>query len=66
MMAAGQGRVPVTDAASGALVGLLTCKDLLQVRATVVRSERERRAFLGPRPLQHMKARSAGGTPDAR
>ncbi|POR41195.1 chloride channel protein [Methylobacterium sp. V23] len=66
MMAAGQGRVPVTDAASGALVGLLTCKDLLQVRATVVRGERERRAFLGPRPLQHMKARSAGGTPDAR
>ncbi|ACL57079.1 chloride channel protein [Methylobacterium nodulans] len=45
MMSTGQGRIPVTDPKTGALVGLLTRKDLLQVRATVVRSERERRAY---------------------
>ncbi|MBE7243505.1 MAG: chloride channel protein [Actinomycetospora chiangmaiensis] len=45
MLSAGQGRLPVTDPQSGRLVGLLTRKDLLQVRATVVRSEAERRAF---------------------
>ncbi|WP_368736968.1 CBS domain-containing protein, partial [Klebsiella pneumoniae] len=31
MLAAGQGRLPVTDPQSGRLVGLLTRKDLLQV-----------------------------------
>ncbi|MGH1588393.1 chloride channel protein [Methylobacterium phyllosphaerae] len=45
MLAAAQGRLPVTDPHSGELVGLLTRKDLLQVRATVVRAEAERRAF---------------------
>ena len=45
MLAAGQGRLPVTDPQSGRLVGLLTRKDLLQVRATVVRGEAERHAF---------------------
>jgi chloride channel protein, CIC family len=45
MLSAGQGRLPVTDARTGELVGLLTRKDLLQVRATVVRAEAERRAF---------------------
>jgi len=45
MLSAGQGRLPVTDPLSGRLVGLLTRKDLLQVRATVVRAEAERRAF---------------------
>nr|WP_244507405.1 chloride channel protein [Methylobacterium phyllostachyos] len=45
MLSAGQGRLPVTDPLSGRLIGLLTRKDLLQVRATVVRSEAERRAF---------------------
>ena len=34
-----------TDPRTGGLVGLLTRKDLLQVRATVVRAEAERRAF---------------------
>ncbi len=34
---------------SGRLVGLLTRKDLLQVRATVVRAEAERRAFFRSR-----------------
>ena len=45
MLSAGQGRLPVTDPESGALVGLLTRKDLLQVRATTVRAEAERRAY---------------------
>lgn len=45
MLSAGQGRLPVTDPQTGSLVGLLTRKDLLQVRATVVRAEAERRAF---------------------
>ena len=45
MLAAGQGRLPVADPQTGRLVGLLTRKDLLQVRATVVRAEAERRAF---------------------
>jgi H+/Cl- antiporter ClcA/CBS domain-containing protein len=49
MLAAGQGRLPVTDPQSGRLVGLLTRKDLLQVRATVVRAEAERRAFFRSR-----------------
>ncbi|WP_342107064.1 chloride channel protein [Methylobacterium sp. SI9] len=45
MLSAGQGRLPVIDPQSGRLVGLLTRKDLLQVRATVVRAEAERSAF---------------------
>ncbi|MCJ2140563.1 chloride channel protein [Methylobacterium sp. E-066] len=45
MLSAGQGRLPVTDPESGALVGLITRKDLLQVRATTVRAEAERRAY---------------------
>lgn len=51
MLATGQGRIPVTDPASGALVGLLTRKDLLQVRAGVARSEGERRAYLRRSPF---------------
>jgi chloride channel protein, CIC family len=49
MLSAKQGRLPVTDPDSGVLVGLLTRKDLLQVRAGVVRSEGERRAFFRAR-----------------
>ncbi|MCJ2086888.1 chloride channel protein [Methylobacterium sp. E-005] len=45
MLSAGQGRLPVTDPQSGRLVGMLTRRDLLQVRATMVRAEAERRAF---------------------
>ncbi|TXM96857.1 chloride channel protein [Methylobacterium sp. WL103] len=44
MLTTGQGRLPVTDAESGTLVGLVTRKDLLQVRAAVNRSEAERQA----------------------
>lgn len=42
MLAAGRGRVPVTDPADGRLVGIVTRRDLLQVRAAEVRGERER------------------------
>ncbi|MGX7705789.1 chloride channel protein [Methylobacterium sp. Gmos1] len=45
MLATGQGRLPVTDPASGRLVGLLTRKDLLQVQASVSRAEGERQAY---------------------
>lgn len=55
MLSAGQGRLPVTDQESGALVGLLTRKDLLQVRAATVRAEAERRAFF-------RRSRSRAGT----
>jgi len=49
MVATDQGRIPVVDPHSGALVGLLTRKHLLQVRATVTRAEAERRAYFAPR-----------------
>jgi H+/Cl- antiporter ClcA/CBS domain-containing protein len=45
MVAADQGRLPVVDRKTGALVGLLTRRGLLQVRADVSRAEGERRAF---------------------
>lgn len=45
MLATGLGRIPVTDPTSGALVGLVTRKDLLQVTAAATRSENERRAY---------------------
>ncbi|AWB24657.1 CBS domain-containing protein [Methylobacterium currus] len=45
MLTTGQGRLPVTDPASGRLVGLLTRKDLLQVRAAFSRAEMERQAY---------------------
>lgn len=43
-----QGRIPVVDG-DGALVGLVTRKDLLRVRASVLRSEEERATYLAPR-----------------
>jgi CBS domain-containing protein len=43
-----QGRLPVTDPQTGRLVGLLTRKDLLRVRASVSQSEGERRAYFVP------------------
>ncbi|HVY17789.1 MAG TPA: chloride channel protein [Rhodopila sp.] len=50
MLATEQGRIPVVEPKTGQLVGLVTRKDLLQVRAMVWRSESERAAYLGPRP----------------
>jgi chloride channel protein, CIC family len=55
MLSAGQGRLPVTDPQTGRLVGLLTRKDLLQVRATVVRAEAERRAFFRSRGVRRAR-----------
>jgi CBS domain-containing protein len=40
------GRVPVLDHATGKLVGLVARRDLLRVRARVIREERERRRIL--------------------
>lgn len=48
MLATDQGRIPVTDPSTGELVGLLTRKDLLQVRAAVARAEGERQAYFRP------------------
>jgi CIC family chloride channel protein len=45
MLATGHGRIPVVDPVSGAMVGLVTRKDLLHVRAGVTRTEGERRIF---------------------
>ena len=49
MLATDQGRLPVIDRKTGVLVGLLTRKDLLQVRAAAVRAEDERTAYFAPR-----------------
>ena len=49
MLAADQGRLPVTDPASGVLVGLISRKDLLRVRAGVARMEGERQAYFARR-----------------
>jgi CBS domain-containing protein len=48
MLQGDQGRLPVTDPTTGRLVGLITRKDLLQVRASVTQSEGERRAYFSP------------------
>ncbi|WP_158915598.1 chloride channel protein [Caulobacter sp. S45] len=48
MLATGQGRIPVTDPISGVLVGLITRKDLLQVRAASTRDEGHREAYFTP------------------
>ncbi len=49
MLRSDQGRIPVVDPDTGRLVGLVTRKDLLQVRAAVTRSETERSAPFAPR-----------------
>ncbi len=49
MLKTGRGRLPITDAQSGALVGLVTRKDLLQVHAAFNRSEAERRVYFARR-----------------
>jgi CBS domain-containing protein len=56
MVAADQGRLPVVDRRTGKLVGLLTRRHLLQVRADVSRAEGERRAYypaVRTRPAYH-------------
>jgi CBS domain-containing protein len=46
MLATDQGRLPVTDRATGKLVGLVSRRDLLAVRAKMAESEEVREAFL--------------------
>ena len=48
MLSAGRARLAVADPMTGRLVGIITRHDLLQVRAGVVRSERERSRPYGP------------------
>jgi CBS domain-containing protein len=60
MLARDQGRLPVVDRRSGALVGLLSRKDLLQVRAASAATENSRRAYYGGRTR-----RSSPGVADA-
>jgi CBS domain-containing protein len=48
MLATDQGRLPVTDPGSGVLVGLVSRRDLLAVRAKVAETEQVREAFLRP------------------
>jgi CBS domain-containing protein len=45
MLATDQGRIPVVDPGSGTMVGLVSRKDLLQVRATVAQAESERAVY---------------------
>ncbi|WP_409564713.1 chloride channel protein [Methylobacterium sp. J-067] len=46
MLADGSGRLVVTEAEGGALVGLLTRRDLLRIRAASLQAEGERQAYL--------------------
>jgi CIC family chloride channel protein len=46
MAAADAGRVPILDRGDGSLVGLVTRRDLLRVRASVLRHEQEREALI--------------------
>jgi chloride channel protein, CIC family len=46
------GRVPVTRAEDGVLVGIVARKDLLQVRARRLAEERDRRAYFGFRRIR--------------
>jgi H+/Cl- antiporter ClcA/CBS domain-containing protein len=53
MAAADTGRVPILRRADGTLVGLVARRDLLRVRASVTRQEREREVLLRFRAPQH-------------
>jgi H+/Cl- antiporter ClcA/CBS domain-containing protein len=46
MALSGKGRIPVLSRATGELVGLVARRDLLRVRANVIRHEREREALI--------------------
>lgn len=48
MLATDQGRIPVTDPATGRLVGLVTRKDLLRIHAAASKAESEREAYFAP------------------
>jgi chloride channel protein, CIC family len=62
MITAGAGRVPILDPETGALVGLVSRKDLLKVRARAREAERERTAALPWwRAAARTEAKTAGG-----
>jgi hypothetical protein len=55
MAAADIGRVPILSRSNGEIVGLLTRRDLLRVRANVLRHEREREVLLWFRPRPRVR-----------
>ncbi|GEO98042.1 chloride channel protein [Methylobacterium haplocladii] len=57
MLGRHQGCIAVADSHSGRLVGIVTRRDLLKVRAEVIRSEDERRVFLARRNPLRTRAR---------
>lgn len=63
MVATETGRVPILRRSDGALVGLVARRDLLRVRASVVRHEREREALM--RVLPRLRALGKAQTPAA-
>ena len=48
MLATDRGRLAVTDPTTSKLVGIVSRKDLLHIRAATSREERERRAYFAP------------------
>ncbi|MDA5634792.1 MULTISPECIES: chloride channel protein [Rhizobium/Agrobacterium group] len=56
MLATDTGRIPVVDAETGRLVGLVARKDLLRLRHTANTLENERKPYLGPRKANPAKA----------
>jgi CBS domain-containing protein len=67
MVMADVGRVPIVDRDTQHLLGLVSRKDLLRIRATERTSESSRIAFFGPRrPAKQNDGASASGTGRAR
>ncbi len=66
MVATDTSRVPILSKHDGTLVGLVARRDLLRVRANVVRQEREREALMRLPPLrggrpEQVRSESYGG-----
>ncbi|GJD58869.1 chloride channel protein [Methylobacterium dankookense] len=61
MAESGGGRLLVTDPATGVLVGILTRRDLLQVRHAVTRSETSRQAYFVLRRKRRRRAGTEAG-----
>jgi hypothetical protein len=67
MVTADVGRVPIVDRDTQHLLGLVSRKDLLRIRAAARTSESSRIAFFGPRrPAKQNDGASASGTGRAR
>ena len=60
MLASGLGRLPVTEPDRGCLVGIVTRRDLLQVRAATVRGDSERSRPMPVPPALRSRRRRSG------